>query len=475
MMSHDGLRRSLGLAQYFSLSFGGIVGVGWIVLLGQWLEAGGPLGAITGFALGGAMMGLIGLCYAEAGSMYPVSGGEMAYGYAAFGPRAGFAVGWALLLMFISATSYICLSMAWIVDVMVPGLQGPVLYTLGGGTVRAGSLVVAAATLAVFTVINLRGIRSAGRFQDVFTYGKIAIALVFLGAGLVGGSTANLTPLFQDAGGRTPAGSILATLAIVPWFFGGFNIIPQTMEERSPETPLRLVGLVTVATILAAAVFYCLAILSASMSMPWRELVALELPAASAFRVAFGSTLLERLVLVTGLFGVATVGNSVLLCATRVLFAMGRAGMAPAWFGSTHPRTGATDHSLAAVVALAGAGLLAGREGIGPIVAVGAACLALAYLATSAAVLRLRRTDSDRPRPYRMPLGALIAPAATLGSLGLVGAALYGPLAAGGGGLPGEWLVLGLWTIAGIVTWRLSARMRAAIPEADRRRQLLGE
>jgi len=187
------------------------------------------------------------------------------------------------------------------------------------------------------------------------------------------------------------------------------------------------------------------------------------------------STLLERLVLVTGLFGVATVGNSVLLCAARVLFAMGRAGLAPAWFASTHPRPGATDHSLAVVVALAAAVLLAGREGIGPIVAVGAVCLALGYLATSAAVVRLRRTDADRPRPYRVPLGGLIAPAATLGSLGLVGAALYGPLAASGGSLPGEWLVLALWTVAGIGTWRLSARMRAAIPEADRRRQLLGE
>lgn len=474
-MSNDGLRQSLGLSQYFSLSFGSIVGVGWIVLLGQWLQAGGPLGAIIGFGLGGAMMGLIGLCYAEAAGMYPVSGGEMAYGYAAFGPGAGFVAGWALVLMYIGAVSYVCLSMAWIVDVLVPGLRGPALYAILGGTIHLGSLLVAATTLATFVFVNARGVRSAGRFQDVFTYTKIGIALIFLAAGLIGGSTANLQPLFQTAGGRTPAGSVLAVLAIVPWFFGGFNGISQAMEERSPDTSLRLVGRVTVLTILAAALFYCLAILSASMTMPWQQLVTREIPAATTFREAFGSPLLERLVLLTGLFGVATVGNAVFLCGTRVLFAMGRGGLASPWLASTHPVTRVPDHALAVVSVLAALGLLAGREGIGPIVSVGAVCFAVAYLITSAAMMRLRRTAPEHPRPYRMPLGRLVAPAASLGSLGLLVASLWGPWSSARGRVPTEWLVLALWIVAGAALWQASARARRTLSAAEQRQVILGD
>jgi amino acid transporter len=268
---------------------------------------------------------------------------------------------------------------------------------------------------------------------------------------------------------------VLAVLAIVPWFFGGFNSIPQAMEERSPETSLRLVGRVTVLTILAAAAFYCLAILSASMTMPWRDLVTRDLPAATAFREAFGSVLLERLVLLTGLLGVATVGNAVFLCGTRVLFAMGRGGLASPWLASTHPQTQAPDRAIFIVAALAGLGLLAGREGIGPIVSVGAVCFAVVYLITCGAMLRLRRTAPDHARPYRMPLAGLVAPAATLGSAGLLAASIWAPWSAAGGRVPMEWVVLALWIAAGALSWRASAGMRAQLGAGEQRRLILGD
>jgi len=99
------LKRTLGPWQYFSFSFGTVVGVGWIVLLGDWLQRGGPAGAIIGFAVGGLLMALIGLCYAEASGMFPVSGGEMAFALEGFGKRAGFGTGWALVLVFIAAAA----------------------------------------------------------------------------------------------------------------------------------------------------------------------------------------------------------------------------------------------------------------------------------------------------------------------------------------------------------------------------------
>src|SRR5258708_34054434 len=45
------LARKLGLHDYFSLAFGAMIGVGWLVLWDDWLGRGGPCGAMVGFAM----------------------------------------------------------------------------------------------------------------------------------------------------------------------------------------------------------------------------------------------------------------------------------------------------------------------------------------------------------------------------------------------------------------------------------------
>lgn len=451
MTAPPGLRPALGPWQFFSFAFGSIVGVGWIVLLGDWLQRGGPLGAILGFAAGGVLMSLIGLCYAEAAGMLPVSGGEMAFGRAAWGHNLGFAVGWAIVLVYVAAAAYCASSLAWILDVLIPGIRGPALYPFRGTSIHAGSLAVALATVALLTAVNLRGVRSSGRFQDWLTYGKIAIAVVFIAAGVLGGRGANLEPLFSEAGGRSPLGGVLAVMAVVPWFLGGFNIVPQVMEERAEGVSLTLVGRVTVGAILAGAAFYCLVILAGAMALPWGELLTRELPAAAAFREAFQSEWLARLVLVTGLLGVSTVGNGSVVAASRMLFAMSRAGMIGPGLSRTDRITGIPDRAVLVVGVLAAIGTLLGRQGIGPIVAVGAICMSFGYLVTSAAVLKFRRTEPARDRPYRIRFGMPVAVAAVLGSAGLIVAALRDPWVAAGGRVPLEWLLLGGWAAAGLL------------------------
>ena len=49
------LARKLRVTDYFTLAFGTMVGVGWLVLMDDWLGRGGPLGAALGFALGGVL------------------------------------------------------------------------------------------------------------------------------------------------------------------------------------------------------------------------------------------------------------------------------------------------------------------------------------------------------------------------------------------------------------------------------------
>ena len=75
------LGKTVGARQFFTLAFGTIIGVGWVIYLGFWLEQSGPLGAILGFAAGALLVALIGLCYAEMAAMFHVSGGEVVSNY----------------------------------------------------------------------------------------------------------------------------------------------------------------------------------------------------------------------------------------------------------------------------------------------------------------------------------------------------------------------------------------------------------
>ncbi len=59
------LARKLRLADYFALGFGTMVGVGWLVVMDDWLTRGGPLGAILGFAIGGTIRCPLATCTAD--------------------------------------------------------------------------------------------------------------------------------------------------------------------------------------------------------------------------------------------------------------------------------------------------------------------------------------------------------------------------------------------------------------------------
>ena len=77
-MNVPALKSELGSLQVFTFGFGTIVGIAWVVLMGQLLGQAGLLGVFIGLSIGALMMGVVGLCYAEVGAHFPVAGGEVA-------------------------------------------------------------------------------------------------------------------------------------------------------------------------------------------------------------------------------------------------------------------------------------------------------------------------------------------------------------------------------------------------------------
>src|SRR5258708_19490614 len=96
-----GLARKLRVTDYFSLGFGSMVGVGWLVVMDDWLARGGPLGAVLGFAIGGALLLPIGYVYGELVKAMPDASGEVAYTATVFSNPVSFPTGRLILLAYL--------------------------------------------------------------------------------------------------------------------------------------------------------------------------------------------------------------------------------------------------------------------------------------------------------------------------------------------------------------------------------------
>ena len=460
--------------QCFTIGFGAIIGTGWLIVLGSWLDQAGPMGAILAFAAGGLLMMSVGLCYAEMATMIPASGGEVAYAYEVFGVGTSFAAGWVLALVYISMTAFEGISAAWLIGALVPGSEGPVLYTILGAPVRLSTLLIGIGGTAGLAYLNYRGIQFAAGFQDLFTWALIVLSLVFFAAGMMLGHTANLEPLFRESVERPWWSGVLSIFVTTAFWYTGFNMIPQAMEEVAPGTSARKVAWAMLLSIATAIAFYCLVILSSALASPWQDLLKQDLPVAAAFRAALGSSVLAKVVLLSALFGIVTTWNPLILSGSRILFALGRARVIDPRFGTIHPRFGTPSTAVVFASVLACIGVLLGRSAILPIVNVGAIAMAMAFAITCFGVARLRRTSPERPRPYRAPGGMGTALIGALSSVFMVVFAIYQPYADAKGRFPTEWAVVIGWALLGALFWVFARGVRGRLDERERRALIVG-
>src|SRR5205823_2021051 len=120
-----------------------------------------------------ALMTLIVLCFAAAGSRVSLTGGLYAYIEVAFGGFAGFAGG-----VFYWSTA--CFSVASVATAFA-GSLGVIWAPLGSGIFRALAL---AGLFSGLAFVNVRGVKPGIRLIEVITLAKLTPLLVLVAAGL---------------------------------------------------------------------------------------------------------------------------------------------------------------------------------------------------------------------------------------------------------------------------------------------------
>ena len=467
------LKRTISGSGFFCLAFGAMIGVGWITTLGSWLGNAGPLGAIAAFVAGGALMLSIGLCYAELTPMIPVTGGEVAYAYKSLGTRKAFLIGWFLAFGYLSVCAFEAVSIGIVLGYMFPVLDVIPLYQIHNFQVFLPHLVLALLFTGFIGWINYRGVNVAMKVQVFLTALLLLCASLFIGAGIINGDISNLKPYLPTNGKSTMWAGFLQVFVMAPFWFVGFDTIPQAAEEhRSPELIKRL-GLFIVIAIIGSTFFYVMIILAASLAVPWQDIVNppseldKKLPTAFAFRNALKSDLTTTLVLSTGLIGLLTSWNGFFIAGTRVLFSLGRGHILNPAFGKVHPKYGTPTKAILFGSIVTALGACLGKGALLAFVNVGSFCIAIAFLGVSISLLSLRRNEPQMHRPYKLPFGKTIAIIAALGSLFIL-VAMVVPKSPASLSFPLEWSILLILAISGVICWMFSRRVRNQVSEEER-------
>lgn len=443
----------------FALAIGCIVGSGWVVVLGEWLHAAGPGGAILGFAISGLAMLSIAAAYAEVTARVRRTGGDYVFAREAFGDRLAFAVGWFNLLFLVAVTAFEGTALYWVLSTLVPHIRGPDIYRLLGHTETAGAIVVGVGGAALLALINYRGTMLSARFQVAVTGSFLLLAALVVLIAAWHGAPAHLEPLLGPSAPDLPWVGIMWLVATSPFFLNGFQAVPQVIEERADGVSMRLVARAMYAAVIGATLFYIAIILACSMAMPWQDLVGMDLPAARAVEHLLPGRALFIALLAAAAISVIKIWNGIVVWAARLVLALARDGFLPSGLAFVHPRFGTPSRALLVVAFANVLGVLLGRGALIPLLNVTSTCVAFTLVTSTAAAWRLRRSAPAVAEPdYLAPGGRWTLALGMVSAIGMTVFAIAEPLLGQNRRLPLEWALLGGWATLGIVCYRWRIR-----------------
>jgi basic amino acid/polyamine antiporter, APA family len=432
------LARKLRLADFFSLGFGTMVGVGWLVVMDDWLLRGGPMGVVLAFLLGGLMLLPIGIVYGHLVKAMPDAAGEIAYTAAVFPQSVSFATGWTMLLAYYVVCPWEAVAIGRIAGYLFPALNSFELYRVAGKPVFLPHLALGLGLTALITILNYRGISLSATLQNWATFAVLALTIGFISAGVSHGSSQNLHPLFSG-----PAVvSVVLMLQVVPYFMTGFESIGKASEEASKEFQPRSFMLAILMAIAIGALFYATVTTAVAYVSPWPSLVHERFATAVAFERAMRSPWIVRVIMATALLSLVKIFNGNFLAASRLLFGLGRRGMADTRLGRVHPHNRTPSTAVLCLGVATGLLMFAGESLLVPITEVGSLAAPLGWMASCGAYLCMRPS----------PLGKL---AATTGIVVTVMMVVIKVLPQ----VPGhfsvyEWLALAIWIALGLLLRR---------------------
>ena len=389
------LHGGLSTIEYFTFGFGTMIGVGWLVLMDDWLSRGGPGGGILGFLVGGLLLFPIAHTYGRLVQRIRDAGAEIAYTENVFPPFISYAAGWTMVLSYAIVCPWEAVATGNLLARVFPSLNSYQLYTVSGSPIYAPRLAVGVALTLIVAIVNYRGIKPSGLFQDVMTFGLLATFAIFAALGFFRGSIANMRPFFSHGGAAGPWLSIFLVLQIVPYFMTGFESVAKGSEEAQHGFDPRNFATAIYAALIAGFVFYVLIVAVVTAVYPWREIVAGHVRTEVAFERTFGSHAIAQLILFGAFLSLLKIFNGNFVAATRMLYAIGRRNLVHRSLGRVHASFGTPVVAITLMAVMTIAAAMFGDSILVPITEVGSLAVGIGWLSACAAYLA--RRDAREP------------------------------------------------------------------------------
>ena len=320
-MENRNLKKEISLFMATMLVCGNMIGSGVFMLPSTLAQVSGPLPTLIAWVLTTAGSILIAISFANLGSKYPSTGGAYQYTKTAFGEFTGFLSAWLYWNGSWIGNAAIVVALASYMSSIIPALNNPIV-----------SILFTSGVLWAITLINIFGVKKAGKLQSFATVFKIGFFAIFIIVAFVNFDVSNLMQL-------VPADKGLSTISIAAtstlWAFVGLESATVTAGEM--KDPERNVKKSTIYGMIIASVIYILISLGSMGAMSNSELSLSSAPLTDILTIALGSGVGKILTIAVA---VCILGTTIgwILSTARVSYAAGIDGVFPKFFGKIHPK-----------------------------------------------------------------------------------------------------------------------------------------
>lgn len=445
--------RVLDSKEVLALAFGAMIGWGWVVLAGGWVQTAGSMGAVLAFVIGGIAVILIGLTYAELAAAMPLTGGEHVYSYRALGMGASFLCTWAIILGYVSVVAFEAVALPTVIEHLFPNYKAGLLWNVAGWDVYLTWVLVGSVGAVIMTWINIMGIKTCALVQKVVTLLILVVGIMLVTGALFNGETANMDPIFT-----TGMKGVLAVIIMTPFMFVGFDVIPQAAEEIN--LPFNQIGKVLIISVLMAVAWYIFIVIAVAMALNAEEAANSSLATADAMAAVFGGGWAGKLLVLAGIGGIITSWNAFLVGGSRAVYAMAHAHMLPSFLGKMHPKYNTPVNAILLIGALSVIAPLFGRKALVWLVDAGGLGIVVAYATVALSFIKLRQNEPDMPRPFKVANGMVVGYAALILAVGII--ILYMPGSPAALVWPYEWIMVLGWCALGLAFYLWARTLHGA-------------